>query len=66
MDVYKNGVTIFTTQANRPEILAEEYTGYSTVIDVPTWADGEYLTAGIVQTGDGYAGADLTVQVIYA
>lgn len=61
VDVHKDGVTIFTNPANRPQIADSAYTGNTTTIDVPTWADNEYLTVDIDQIGAGVAGADLTV-----
>lgn len=63
VDVHKNGVTIFTNQANCPQIAAGQYTGQSTAIDVTTWAVGEYLTVEVDQIGSSVPGADLTVQV---
>jgi hypothetical protein len=63
-DVNKNGVTIFTNPANRPQIAAAANTGNTTTIDVPSLADGDYLTVDIDQIGSVVAGADLTVEVI--
>ena len=64
VDVNKNGVTIFTTQANRPQVAAGASSGSSSNIDVTAWADGEYLHFDIDQVGSGTAGADLTVTVV--
>lgn len=64
VDVHKNGATIFTTQANRPQIAAAAYTGFSTTFDVTTWADGEYLQVDIDQIGSVISGSDLAVQII--
>ena len=64
VDIHKDGTTIFTTQPNRPAILTTEFEGESTTIEVPVWADGEYLTMDVDQIGSTIAGADLTVQVI--
>ncbi|HML23525.1 MAG TPA: hypothetical protein PKD09_17850 [Aggregatilinea sp.] len=66
VDVHKNGTTIFTTQANRPQIADGAYAGESTTIDVATWSDGEYLTVDIDQIGSSVAGANMTVHVIYS
>jgi hypothetical protein len=66
VDVNKDGTTIFTSQANRPVIVAGANTGNTTTIDVPTWADGEYLTIDVDQIGSGTAGSDLTVHIIYS
>lgn len=60
VDVNKNGTTIFTNQANRPQIVIGEYTGYTTNIDVSTWENESYLTMDIDQA----AGSDLTVHIV--
>lgn len=66
VDVHKNGTTIFTNQSNRPQITADgSTTGYSTSIDVPTWADGQYLTAHIDQIGSTTPGSNLVVHIIH-
>lgn len=64
VDIHKNGVTIFTTQANRPQVAAGATSGSSSAIDVPAWADGEYLVVCVDQVGSLVAGADLTVTVV--
>jgi len=66
VDVHKDGTTLFTTQANRPQIADGTNSGNSTTIDVTSWADGAYLTADVDQIGSGTAGSDLTVHVIAA
>lgn len=66
VDINKNGTTIFTTQANRPQIAAGANTGFTTTIDVPTLADGDYFTMDIDQVGSGTPGANLTAHVIYS
>jgi hypothetical protein len=66
VDLHKNGTTVFSTQSNRPRIVAGAYSGYSTVLDVASWADGEYLTADIDQVGSTVAGSDLSVTIVYA
>jgi len=65
VDIHKEGTTIFTTQSNRPVITANNTTGYTTSIDIPTWADGEYITASIDQIGSTIAGANLVVHIIH-
>lgn len=65
VDVHKNGTTIFTTQTYRPVIEDGSYTGYSTTIEVSSWAHGEYLTVDIDTVGLINTGADLTVHVVY-
>lgn len=65
VDVNKNGVTIFTTQANRPEIAIAGFAD-SSVPDVTALAPGDYLTVDIDQAGTTILGADLVVQVVTA
>lgn len=62
VDVNLNGVTIFTTQANRPTIAIGGNTNKATPA-VTSWPDGGYLTVDIDQVGSTVAGADLVVQV---
>jgi hypothetical protein len=66
VDIHKDGTTIFTNQAHRPEIADGTNTGYSTTIDVSAWADGSYLTAHVDQIGSGTPGSDLVVLIIYS
>lgn len=66
VDINKNGTTIFTTQANRPQIAASANSGSSTTIDVPNWAEGEYLTMDVDQIGSSTAGSNLVVHVVYS
>lgn len=63
VDVHKNGTTIFTNQANRPQIAAGQTTGQTTTIDVPTWAAGDELQVEIDQVGSTVAGADLVAVI---
>lgn len=65
IDVKKNGATIYTTQANRPTIAANQTAGGpGATPDVTSLAAGDYLTVDIVQIGSTIAGADLTVSVV--
>jgi hypothetical protein len=64
VDVNKNGTTIFTTQANRPQIAIGATTGDSGTPDVTSLAEGDKLTIDIDQVGSGTAGADLTIEVV--
>jgi len=64
VDVNKNGTTIFTTQANRPQIAAGNTTGDSGTPDVTALAETDKLTIDIDQVGSGTSGADLTVEVV--
>lgn len=61
VDIHKNGTTIFTNQANRPQLAVGSTTGSSTSIDVSTWSVGEYLTMHVDQAD----GEDLTVALAY-
>lgn len=62
-DVNKNGTTIFTTQGNRPQIVAAGHVSGDAVPDVTAIADGDYMTVDVDQIGSSIAGADLTVIV---
>ena len=64
VDVNKNGTTIFTTQANRPEIAIDGTTDDSGTPDVTALAENDKVTIDIDQIGSGTAGADLTVEVV--
>lgn len=64
VDVNKAGTTIFTNQANRPEIAIGETTDDSGTPDVTALAEGDKLTIDIDQIGSTIAGADLTVEVV--
>ena len=66
VDIHMDGTTIFTTQSNRPTITASNFTGVTTTIEVPTWADGSYLTMNVDAIGSTIAGSNLTVHVIYS
>ncbi len=62
VDVNKNGTTIFTTQTNRPTILAG--TNYDeATLEVVAVAAGDYLTVDIDQVGSTITGADLVVNI---
>lgn len=64
VDVNVNGVTIFTTQANRPAITAAtNSSGKVTNMDIVTVNDGDYLTVDIDQVGTTTSGSDITVQI---
>ncbi len=63
VDVNKNGTTIFTNQANRPEIAAGSTEDESGVPDITALAKDDALSMDIDQKGSGDAGADLSVFV---
>lgn len=66
VDVNKNGTTIFTTQGNRPTVVASTNGGVmSATPDVTSVADGDYLTVDVDAVGNTVAGADVTVGVVY-
>jgi hypothetical protein len=63
VDVNKNGVTIFTNQAHRPQIASGAYVGETVDIDIPAWVDDDYFTVDIDAIGADTAGDDLTVHI---
>src|SRR6266545_8352971 len=65
VDVNKNGVTIFSTQSNRPAIAAGTVTDLADAINVPAVGAGEYLTVDIDQVGSSTPGSDLSVTILY-
>jgi hypothetical protein len=66
VDIHKDNTTIFTDQTHRPSILANETTGISNNIDVPSWLNNEYLEFYIDQVGSATPGANLVIHVIYS
>lgn len=65
VDILKNGTTIFTNPANRPTIPDGQTMGGTTSIDVPTWADGDYLEVEVAQVGTSVPGSDLVAHVVF-
>jgi hypothetical protein len=63
VDVNKNGVTIFTTQGNRPAIAATAFSGTSAAPDVTGLVANDYLTFDIDQIGSTLPGGNLAVHV---
>lgn len=64
VDVEKDGVTIFTTQANRPVVpIAGTESPVSARPDVTQVAAGEVLALQVDQIGSTVAGADLDVSI---
>ena len=66
-DVHKDGVTVFTTQANRPTVpISGTESPVGQRPDVTKFAAGEVLTLEVDQIGSTVAGsdADVTVQFI--
>ena len=66
VDIHKDGTTIFTNQAHRPAVLTTANTGFTTDIDIATWADGSYLEVYIDQVGSTVAGSDLVIHILYS
>lgn len=64
VDVNKNGTTIFTTQANRPRILAGQFVSTVAVPNIMTLAPGDRLTVDIDQVGSTVAGSQITTDVV--
>lgn len=64
VDLLKNGTTIFTTPASKPEVLGGTNGGVLATPDVQTFADGDYLTVSVDQIGSVTPGADVTVGIV--
>lgn len=65
VDIKKNNVTIFTTQANRPAIAAGATSaGPGAAPDVTSLSAGDLLSVDIAQVGSTTPGANLTVVII--
>ena len=58
VDVNKNGVTIFTTQANRPEIAIDGHADDSGTPDVVNLAADDRVSVDVDQVGSTIAGGD--------
>ncbi len=63
VDVHKNGITVFTTQGNRPEIVAAGVVSSNEVPDVTAVAADDYLTVNIDEIGSTLPGSNLTVVI---
>ena len=65
VDVMKNGVTMFTTSANRP-IVGIGANASSTILpDILTFVAGDRIRFDIIQIGSGVAGSDLALTITY-
>jgi hypothetical protein len=60
-DVNKNGSTIFTTQANRPKVLAATTVGALAIPDIVAVAAGDVITIDVDQIGSTLAGSLATI-----
>jgi hypothetical protein len=58
------GTTIFTTQGNRPTIVAGAKTGVSAAPDVTVVAEADEFSVYVDQIGSTIAGSDLTIEVV--
>jgi hypothetical protein len=56
IDINKNGTTIFTTQSNRPKIVAGSNSGVSPAPDIEQFSEGDRLTVDIDQVGSSVPG----------
>ena len=65
VDVNKNGVSIFSTQSNRPTIPAGSNTDLADAINLPSVGASDYVTVDIDTAGTTTPGSDLTVDIIY-
>jgi hypothetical protein len=63
LDVNKNGVSLFTTQANRPTFTAGALVSTATLPDRTSLTAGDLLSVDVDQAGGTIAGADLTVTI---
>lgn len=64
-DVNRNGTTMYTTQPNRPTILAGSNAASETVPDVTSIVTGQYLTVDTDQIGSIDSGRDASVFIRY-
>lgn len=65
VDVNKNGTTIFTTQANRPQIAIGGHADDSGVPDVIFLAEGDRISTDVDQVGSTTpGGSDLLVAIV--
>lgn len=63
-DVNKNGTTMYTTQGNRPTIIATETSATATDPDVTSIALGDIISVDLDQVGSTIAGENLMVTII--
>lgn len=63
VDVNLNGVSIFTTQAQRPRVAAGTFVDLVSPPDVAAFVANDWLTVDIDQVGSTLPGEDLTVSL---
>lgn len=64
IDVNKNGSTMFTTQANRPKIVAGAVSGVSVAPDITSLVEDDKLSIDIDQVGSTLVGTTLSITII--
>ena len=62
-DVNNNGTTLFTTQANRPTIVASGVSASVALPDVTTLALGDVITVDCDQVGSSVASTGFTIAI---
>lgn len=65
VDANKNGTTVFTTQGNRPTILAAANASSTTAPEVTAFSAGDRFSYDVDQVGSGTAGSDLYVTALF-
>lgn len=60
-DIHKNGTTLWSTQANRPRIVAGQYSGNITTPNITTITQGDLLLFMVDQVGALVPGRDLSL-----
>lgn len=65
VDANKNGVTVFTTQGNRPTILSAANASSVLAPEVTAFAAGDRFSYDVDQIGSGTAGSDLYVVAMF-
>lgn len=65
VDINKNGITLYTTQANRPAIAVGASTQVAAAPDVTAFTAGDYITVDVDQLGNvsGSYGVPLTISI---
>lgn len=61
VDINKNGTSLFTTQGNRPTVAASGFLASTTMPDITTFVDGDYISIDVDQIGSTVAGSDLVL-----
>ena len=64
VDVNLDGVSIFASPADRPQVAAGAYAGSSALIGTSAWAANAVLTVDVDQVGSSTPGANLVVTVV--